>query len=116
MSETSRERVARNQAAYRKINEAIRAGSDDANSGPRAFVCECALIGCNELIEMTLADYEANRGNSERFVIFPGHDVPDAERVVAETDEGAVIVEKDSDLAPITRGLDERRQPRRDRS
>jgi len=115
VSQTSRERVARNQSAYRKINEAIRAGRDDADSGPRPFVCECAVVGCNELVEMTLADYEAIRGNSERFVIFPGHDLPDAERVVAETDEGAVVVEKDADLAPITRGLDERRYRRADR-
>ena len=50
MSETSRERVARNQAAYRKINEAIRAGGDGADDGPRAFVCECAIIGCNDLV------------------------------------------------------------------
>jgi hypothetical protein len=109
VSETSRERVARNQAAYRKVNEAIRGGRDDVDSRPRPFVCECAVLGCNELVEMTIADYEEIRGSSDRFVIFPGHDVPDAERVVAATDDGAVVVEKDSDLAPITRRLDERR-------
>ena len=58
---------------------------------------------------MTIDEYEAMRRSPERFVIYPGHDVPDAEEIVDETEEGAVIVEKDSDLSPITRALDPRR-------
>jgi hypothetical protein len=109
MSETSRERVARNQSAYRKVNEGIRAGRDASSDQPRAFVCECAFLGCNQLVELTMAQYESVRRNSQRFVIAEGHDVPDAETVVWASEDGAVVVEKDPDLAPITEGEDPRR-------
>jgi hypothetical protein len=78
MSETSRERIARNQAAYRKINEGIRAGRGDSDAHRGAYMCECAILGCNELIELTLAEDEAVRRSSRRFVIAKGHDLPDA--------------------------------------
>src|SRR3954471_18927522 len=112
MAESSRERIARNEAAFRKINEGIRAGRD-AEAGERlTFVCECAVLGCNELIEMSLEEYEAVRGSSRRLVIVEGHEVPDAKPVVWTSDAGAVVVEKDSDLLPITRALDPRRHPK----
>ena len=110
MAETSRERIARNQSAYRKINEAIREGrEDDDDARVRPYLCECALVGCNELIELAVADYEAVRQSSRRFVIAEGHEIPDAESIVDAPADGAVVVEKDSDLAPITRELDPRR-------
>jgi len=109
MSETSRERVARNQAAYRTINEGIRAGSDPDEPGRRSFVCECAILGCNQLVQLTLSEYEAVRYSSRRFVIVEGHEVPEAETVVWGSGDGTVMVEKDSDLAPITSALDPRR-------
>ena len=109
MAESSRERVARNQAAYRSVNEGIRAGRDETDAGPRPYLCECAIIGCTELVELTLAEYEGVRHISRRFVIAPGHEVPDAESVVDETGDDSIVVEKDSDLAPITLALDPRR-------
>jgi hypothetical protein len=108
MSETSRERVARNQAVYRQVNEAIRAGRDESQKGPQPFVCECAILGCNELVELTVEQYEAVRQSPQRFVILKGHDIPEAESVIWDDGGDVVVVEKDSDLAPITRALDPR--------
>lgn len=106
MADGSKERIARNQTAYRSVNEAIRAGGPD--SAPAlAFVCECANFGCNQLVELTPAEYEAVRSGSERFVVLPGHDIPEAETVVADLD-GSVIVEKHRELAPITEATDPR--------
>jgi hypothetical protein len=106
MAEPSRERIARNQASYRAVNEAIRAGGRD--QGAVAFVCECANFGCNQLIELSRAEYETIRGSSERFLVLPGHEMPEAETIVADLD-GSFVVEKDADIAPITQAADPRR-------
>src|SRR5947199_17611 len=58
MSESPRERVARNQAAFRTVNEGIAAGREDSGR-PQPFVCECAIVGCTELIMLTADEYEA---------------------------------------------------------
>src|SRR6059058_5280591 len=72
------ERIARNEAAYREVNEAIRAGrADQAADAPRPFVCECGRLGCNELVELTLGEYEAVRANPRRFLMLPGHEIPE---------------------------------------
>ena len=108
MPEEFRERVARNQSAYRKVNEGIRAGRPDDVDVTAPFVCECAILGCTELVELTVGEYESVRRSERRFVIAPGHEIPDAERTVGETEEGALIIEKDSDLAPILHELNPR--------
>jgi hypothetical protein len=108
MSESFRERVARNQAAYRKVNEGIRAGQPTDADGPRQFVCECAILGCTELVTLTVQEYEGVRSSERCFVIAPGHEIPDAERTVSVAESGDLIVEKHSDLAPILHELNPR--------
>lgn len=109
MSQDFKERVARNQDAYRKINEGIRSGRPDGADASGPFVCECAILGCSELVTLTVSEYESVRHGDRRFIIAPGHEIPDAERAVAETGDGAVIVEKDSDLAPLLHELNPRK-------
>jgi len=85
------ERIARNEAAYREVNEAIRAGrADQAADAPRPFVCECGRLGCNELVELTLGEYEAVRANPRRFLMLPGHEIPEVEHV--ERHDGGLLV------------------------
>ena len=59
--------------------------------------CECARLGCNRLIELSVHEYEEIRANPRRFVLIPGHEFPDIETVV-ESRGGYIIVEK-RDLA-----------------
>jgi hypothetical protein len=42
---------------------------------------------------MTVADYESIRADPNRFLVLPGHDIPEVEDVVGEGD-GFVIVSK----------------------
>jgi len=106
MAEGSKERIARNQAAYRAVNESIRAGNPERETLP--FMCECAHLGCNQLVELSLAEYEAVRRSSERFVVLPGHEMPKAETVVGDLD-GSIVVEKDPEVASMTQATDPRR-------
>ena len=62
------ERVARNEATSREINERI----EDAHEGapPDKYlrvVCECGQESCDRLIAITLPEYERVRSDSSQF-------------------------------------------------
>jgi hypothetical protein len=81
-------RVARNQVTLRTLNEAIDANRAD---GVIAFRCECGQLGCNRLVPLRRAQYEAVRLNARRFVIAPGHVVAALEHEVERHAEHAVV-------------------------
>ena len=91
MDDVGAERVARNESAFRKVNEAIERGRE-TRDGLVGFVCECGHTGCNEIIELTLSEYQAVRADGRRFAVRQGHDMG-AEEVV-ETHERFVVVAK----------------------
>ena len=77
------ERIGRNEAIVRQVNEAIETGRGPADvQAPVAFRCECGQLGCNQLIEVTLGDYERVRAHPRRFLVADGHEQPEVERVV----------------------------------
>jgi hypothetical protein len=71
------------------------------------FYCECANTACRQHLTLTLREYESVRANSRRFVIVPGHDEPEVERVVEEHERYAVI-EKDEDVTALVKATDPR--------
>jgi hypothetical protein len=101
-------RVALNQAALRTLNEGI-----DAEPGDRviAFRCECGQLGCNRLIALRRAQYEAVRVNPRRFVIAPGHVVAEVEQEVERYPDHGVV-----ESHPHTSDFAERTCPRRART
>jgi hypothetical protein len=90
MSE-SLERLARNQALFREVNERIE--TTVGNSEAVEFVCECSNTDCINTIELSVSEYERIRANATWFVIKPDHDIPQIERVVSQ-DDGYAVVEK----------------------
>lgn len=91
-------RVAANEARVRDVNEAIERGQWPGDDHQQvSFRCECARLGCDQLIELTLVEYESVRAHPRRFVIVKGHDVP-LEDTVVDSGQGWVVVEK-RDLA-----------------
>jgi hypothetical protein len=44
-------------------------------------------LGCNQLVELSVREYEEIRAHPRRFVLVPGHESPDVETVV-ETRQG----------------------------
>ena len=86
------ERVAHNETVARSVNEAIEAGRV-TRDGPGGFVCECGQLGCNALVELTLAEYEAVRDHPRRFVLVPGHEAH-FDTVVAGDGDHAVVMKQ----------------------
>jgi hypothetical protein len=108
VTEESARRVARNEALFREANEAIERGLWPGE-GRRTvrFRCECAQLDCGQTVELSIDEYEHVRANPKRFVMVPGHQLPEFETVVEERSD-YLLVEKRG-----TAGEDaERRDPR----
>jgi hypothetical protein len=94
MSDRATRELADNEAIFREVNEAIERGQWPGNEDtPRAFRCECARRHCAKLVTITPQDYERIRENARRFVLLPGHEHAELERVVERTAD-YVVVEK----------------------
>ena len=100
-------KMARTEAAFREVNEAIAATAARFDADETDFVCECADTDCAHRLTAGLDDYEDVRAEPTRFLLAPGHDEPGIERVVERTSEYHVV-EKFGPVAPIVRQLDPR--------
>jgi hypothetical protein len=101
-------RVARNESVFRDLNERIEAGTLPADATKLAtFCCECAMLGCNTLVEVTIGTYESVRANPRRFLLATGHAIPGVEAVV-QTGTGWVVVEKEGEAGGIAVSTDPR--------
>lgn len=88
------EQQARNESAFRKVNEGIDAGRGLTGADQvMSFVCECGRLGCTEMIEVSVSDYQAVRRSGRQFIVRPDHVTPAAEEVVEERD-GYVVTRK----------------------
>jgi hypothetical protein len=67
------ERVAHNEVVARRVNEAIEEGLV-YRTGATGFVCECGQLGCNAVLELTLAQYEDVRAAPRQFLLCAGHE------------------------------------------
>ena len=88
-------RAARNQALFRAINEKLTALNDAFESvmGTFTIACECANVGCVEMLDIAPEEYASVRAEPRHFVVLSGHVYPDVQRVVRERD-GHTVVEK----------------------
>jgi hypothetical protein len=102
------QRVAHNETLFRAVNERIAAGRWPTGRGePAAFRCECGSLRCNQLVEMTLAEYEHVRAGATHFVLVPGHELPAVERIV-EREPAYVVVAKVGKAGEIAEETDPR--------
>jgi hypothetical protein len=89
-----KQQLGANEAVFREINEGIERGQwPGEEESPVSFRCECARLGCSELIELSVHEYERVRSNPRWFMVVPGHQHPELE-VVIETQPGYLVVEK----------------------
>lgn len=88
------ERAARNEEIFRGMNERIEEGAEEHGvSGPLPFHCECGRAVCVETIEIPPGRYAAIMRERYRFVVVPGHEEPEIERIL-ETEPEFLVVEK----------------------
>jgi hypothetical protein len=101
-------RTARNEAIFRDVNEALRAGhwpgDEDA---PITFRCECGELGCSRMIDLTAREYERIRANPRRFFVARDHHIPEAESVV-ERHDSHLVVQKQAQAGRIAEATDPR--------
>ena len=107
MEPESKQRVAMNEATFRKVNEAMEVGQDP--SGLLTFVCECGRLGCSQLIQLTRPEYEGIRQNPRRFAILHGHEILEAEEIVERHDRYLVVEKSGDPVAEIVENTDPRR-------
>jgi hypothetical protein len=108
MDEGLQGRVAGNEELFREVNEAIERGRwPGEEDSPAAFRCECARLDCNKLVSLTPREYERVRATPRRFVVVPGHEVKDLEKVV-ETGGDYVVVEKLDEAGHLAEASDPR--------
>jgi hypothetical protein len=107
MDAQGRQRVAMNEATFRKVNEGMEAGKDPP--GPLTFLCECGRLGCNQLIELSRSEYEAVRADPRTFAIAQGHEIDDVEDIVERHERYAVVRKRGSPEEEIAEHTDPRR-------
>jgi hypothetical protein len=98
------------EAIFRDVNERV-VEIDRAHGLPggeiATFVCECSDSACLDRVALSLSAYEEIRAHPTRFVLVPGHETDEIERVV-ERHEGYVVVEKTGKAAEVARKHDPR--------
>ena len=91
------ERLARNEDAFRRVNERLHALATIAGEADtyERFVCECADPACSVVVELTPDEYRAVRDDRARFIVYPSvsHFDPTIE-VVVERRDRLWVVEK----------------------
>jgi len=107
MDTQGKQRVAMNEATFRKVNEGMQVGQDPA--GLLTFICECGRLKCSELIQLTRREYEDVRSSPRRFAIVDGHEILDAEEVVDRRDRYLVVEKVGDSAAEIVEQTDPRR-------
>jgi len=98
--------AALNQALRREVNERRTEGGDGAQVVD--FACECSDPACEELVSLTIDEYEFIRHVPIRLVIRPGHLHPETERVVVGEPGRFLIIEKFGRAGDVIAHLDPR--------
>jgi hypothetical protein len=80
------DRRIRNELLFRSVNEKLRGLNLEFEgfAGERAlFVCECARLYCIEHIELPVETFDEICAVPDRFLVVPGHETAEVERVVS---------------------------------
>jgi hypothetical protein len=107
MDRQGKQRVAMNEATFRKVNEGMEVGQDPA--GLLTFICECGRLRCSELIQLTRREYEQVRSNPRRFAIIDGHEILEAEEIVKRLERYTIVEKRGDPVAEIVEQTDPRR-------
>ena len=100
MSKNGSTRLARaekNEQAFQAHNQRrvqLEESGRSWDEEPMPFVCECDDPGCHRGIELTIGEYERAVRPPNLFVVLPGHEDLEVERVV-DARPGYLIVSKD---------------------
>ena len=102
------ERLARNEAAFRLINERIaKEGQDPDESAVKPYLCECSDLSCRQQVYLRSGEYESVRADSRWFLVAVGHVDSTVERVVSHSLRFDVV-QKHESVRPVVEQTDPR--------
>lgn len=102
---------ARTEALFRDVNERIAESAQRFEAEATQFVCECADPNCTHRLEVTLDEYEEVRSDGATFMLVPGHEHVDIERVVDKRGRFDVVEKMQSTVRETVRRLNPRANP-----
>jgi hypothetical protein len=88
------ERVAKNEAMYRSVNRELEQASQEAGEEATDRIdvlCECGRDSCEATLDLTIAEYDEAHRQLDRFVVAPGHEDDQIERVVTRAERYLVV-------------------------
>jgi hypothetical protein len=94
MADERAERIARNEARFREINDRLARDLAEVVEGAEEllpFVCECGLRTCAQPVRLSIGEYRRVRADRVHFAVVPGHEIEDVEDVVERGDRYVVI-------------------------
>lgn len=99
-------RLAENELAFRQPNEKTIQGmerlqelakeDDQLSVLPISdmelqFYCECSDENCRQRIKLGIEDYRVIHEHRSRFLVVPGHDIPEVEKVIESKPDYAIV-------------------------
>ena len=103
-------KIGENEILYRTVNEKIEGLNAvfGAITDVMTVVCECGNGACAEQIEIDVPTYERVRSDPTLFVVVPGHEIEDVERVVERHETMDVVSKNPGGPAELAREHDPR--------
>ncbi len=101
-------RRARTEALFRDVNERIAESAERFDAESTQFVCECADPQCAHRLEATLDEYEEVRSDGATFMLAPGHEHSDIERVVERKTHFNIVEKVQATVRKTVRRLNPR--------
>ena len=101
---------AQTEALFRDVNERIAESAQRFEADSTDFVCECADANCTHRVEVTLDEYEDVRADGATFILTPGHEQHDIERVVEKRGRFNVVEKVQATVRARVKRLDPRAQ------
>lgn len=106
------ERRATTEALFRDVNERIAESAERFDADGTDFVCECSDPNCTHRVSASLAEYEGVRADSATFLVAPGHEEEDIERVVAARGRFNIVEKFHQAMRRTVARLDSRKRQR----
>jgi transcription initiation factor TFIID subunit TAF12 len=102
---------ARTEALFRDVNERIAESAQRFDAAQTQFVCECADPNCTHRLEATLVEYEEVRADGATFMLAPGHEHHDIERVVDRKGRFNIVEKVQATVRSTVQRLNPRANP-----
>lgn len=105
------ERRATTEALFRDVNERIAESAERFDATGTEFVCECSDPSCTHKVPASLAEYEEVREDPATFLLAPGHEERDIERVVSDRGHFRIVEKVQAAVRRTVVRLDPRSGP-----